>query len=127
MSDDMKRELNGVKAELGRLGGQFAALNADVSVLKTDVSTLKTDVSILKEDVTDIKAVNGRLVLTLVRLEGKFDDMSERMATKDDVSDLRGQVAGLAGKIDGMRLDWASHRLRLEDHEARITGLENQS
>lgn len=69
--------------------------------------------------------MNKRIIGTLVRLEGKFDDMAERMATKDDVAELRGQVAGLAGKVDDMRLDWAKHHVRLDDHEQRLGRLEH--
>lgn len=46
----------------------------------------------MKREIEDIKSINRRIIATLVRLEGKVDDMAERMATKDDLAALHGEM-----------------------------------
>lgn len=98
MSDEMKRELAGLSADVGRMRG---------------------DITEIRGDINDIRAVNRRVIATLVRLEGKFDDMAERMVTKDEFSAVSSRIDGLAGKIDDMRYDWAKHEARIGVLEKR--------
>jgi hypothetical protein len=66
---------------------------------------MKRDIEKLKTDAADARATTLLIIETLVRIESKVDDGLVKMATKDDISLLTGQVSGLAGKIEEMRAD----------------------
>ncbi len=86
------------------------------------------EINRLKAANEDIKSVNRRIIATLVRLEGKVDDMAERMATKDDLaaleSKLTAQIDGLAGKVADFSYSLAVHARLLDEHDSRLKKLE---
>ena len=95
------------------------------------IEAMKHDIEQLKTDMTDVRGTNRRIVATLVRLEGKFDDMAGRMATKDDLSAIKGQLDDFTADIQAARRDrtlqsdsYMAHQKRLDDHEARIKRIE---
>ena len=85
----------------------------------------------VKREIESLKADNRRIIATLVRLEGKMDDMSERMATelatKADISRVMKSVDGLAGQLDDMRFRYAVHSDTLQQHDARLKKLEKRA
>ena len=95
------------------------------------IEAMKQDIEQLKTDMTDVRGTTRRIVSTLVRLEGKFDDMAERMATKDDLNRIKGQLDDFTADIQAARRDRAlqsdaymAHQTRLDDHEARLKRIE---
>ena len=74
----------------------------------------------------DIQAVNRRIISTMIRLEGKIDDMADRMATKDHVAGLTRSVDGLSGSYEDMRYRWAVHADTLGEHSKRLKKLESK-
>lgn len=80
---------------------------------------LQKELAALKSENEDIRSVNRRIIATLVRLEGKVDDLAERMATKDDISEVYRRIDGLGRKVDDMNLRWAVHEDRLARVEKR--------
>ncbi len=107
MSEDMQQQL-------ARMDGRIEGLT-----MKVDGLTMKVDG--LSADFVDMKSIMRRTIATLVRLEGKVDDLAERMATKDDVAAVQKNVLGLAAKVDDMRYDWAKHEVRISALEKRAT------
>lgn len=102
MSEDMRKEMAGLKVEMGALNGRLASVEER-----------------LDSGFAEQRLINRRIIATLVRLEGKVDDLSERMATKDDMSAVNARIDGLCGRIDDMDFRWANH-------EERITALEKR-
>lgn len=95
------------------------------------IEAMKQDIERLKTDMTDVRGTTRRIVATLVRLEGKFDDMAERMATKDDLNVIKTQLDDFSADIQAARRDRAlqsdaymAHQTRLDDHETRLKRIE---
>jgi len=99
------------------------------------IEAMKQNIEQLKTDMTDVRGTTRRIVSTLVRLEGKFDDMAERlateMATKGDINVIKNQLDGFTADIQAARRDRAlqsdaymAHQTRLDDHEARLKRIE---
>ena len=78
--------------------------------------------------VDDLKTVNRRIIATLIRLEGKVDDMSERMATKDDMASLENKlmnhIDGLGSKAEDFNFRIVTQGRAFDDHNARLKKLE---
>ena len=87
---------------------------------------MKRELAALKTEVTDIQTINRRIIATLVRLEGKVDDLAERMATKDNFNTLMTRMDGFAGRLEDMRWSWAVHADILGQHDKRIKRLETR-
>lgn len=116
MSDEMKQDTAAIMEGLKALGARFDDMNARFDGLSARVDA---GFARLDGEVADVRAENRRIIATVVRLEGKMDDMADRMATKDDVSTVLGHVDGLAGRIDDMNLRWANHDDRITAVEKR--------
>lgn len=133
MSEEMKREMKGLKSAVSALEIGFGGLRSDVDGLKKDVSGLKNDVSGLKSDVSGLKSDVGNLAtlarnssVILARLVGDFADMKRNMATKDDISMIMKRIDGFADMLQDSRWDWGKQKVRLDDHEKRISALETK-
>ena len=87
---------------------------------------MKRELTELKTDVEDIKSVNRRIIATLVRLEGKVDDMGERMATKDDIGRVMNHIDGLGAKVEDFNFRLAAQGYALDDHDKRLKKLETK-
>ncbi|MDE2143347.1 MAG: hypothetical protein KGJ84_13135 [Elusimicrobia bacterium] len=92
---------------------------------------MKRDIEKLKTDLADVRGTTRRIAMTLIRIEGKFDDMSERMATKDDINSINNRLDDFTADIQSARRDRAlqsesymTHQRRLDDHEARLKRIE---
>ncbi|GEM_PF-2421715 len=92
------------EAGFARVDARLDVLAADVSMLKSDVSVLKSDVGVLKSDVGVLKSDVLRLERDLQRVERRVIRIDDRLSVIED------QRVGL----------------RLDDHERRITRLEQQ-
>lgn len=95
------------------------------------IEAMKQDIEQLKTDMTDVRGTTRRIVATLVRLEGKVDAIAGRMATKDDLNPIKGQLDDFTADIQAARRDRAlqsdaymAHQTRLDDHEARLKRIE---
>ncbi|MFI5347065.1 MAG: hypothetical protein ACHQ51_11890 [Elusimicrobiota bacterium] len=99
------------------------------------IEAMKKDIEQVKTDMTDVRGTTRRIVSTLIRLEGKVDDISGRMATeiatKLDLNGIKNQLDDFTADIQAARRDRAlqsdaymAHQKRLDDHEARITRIE---
>jgi hypothetical protein len=100
MSDEMKRELDGIKARLvaveKRLGGEIG----------------------------EVKTIVRSIAISVSRLTEKMDTNLQRTATKDDISRLNERLDGFAGKHKDIEFDLAKHQHRLDDYGRRIAKFE---
>lgn len=82
----------------------------------------------VRQEIESLKTVNRRIVATLVRLEGKVDDMAERMATKDDLAQLRSEMNqrsdDLVARFEDLRFRYSVHADTLFTHDKRLKKLE---
>lgn len=87
--------------------------------------------SSLRQDFETLKSVTRRVAATMARLEGKIDDISGRVATKDDLltldSRLCARIDGLAGRIADFDLRQAVQAGTLFDHDTRLRVLEAEA
>ena len=105
MSDEMKQELGG---------------------LKNDLARVKADVSGLKADVIDLKVLARNTAKSVSRLTGDVADMKRDMMTKDHFSLLMKRMDGFADMFQESRWDWGKQKVRLDQHEKRISALESK-
>jgi hypothetical protein len=94
---------------------------------------MKRDIERLKTDMVEVRGTNRRIIATLVRLEGKVDDIVGQMATKDGLDVIKNQLDDFTADIQAARRDRAlqskscmAHQRRLDEHEARITRIETR-
>lgn len=109
MSDEMKRELNGLRTELHDGLGE------------------------LRQDMHEIRSMFRRTMIEVAKLTGTIVDLKHDVATKDDVSLLKGYLDDFAGEVAVSRRertlqDKSFNFLNghLSDHEARLVRLERQ-
>ena len=128
MSEEMKRELSSLKDDVSVLRTDVSVLKTDVNVLKTDVSVLKTDVGGIKSDVGNLTSLARNTAKALSCLIGDIAemkrDMKRDMCTKADFSTLVTRMDGFADMLQDSRWDWGKQKVRLDEHEKRITILE---
>lgn len=103
-------------------------INRELRGVKSAVDGLRSSVDGLHAETADSRAISRRTIATLVRLEGKMDDMAERMATKDDLSAHKSAMDArfddAAKSLDDMRFRWAVHSDTLVQHDKRLKKLE---
>lgn len=89
---------------------------------------MKRELLALKEQVSEVRIVNRRIIATLVRLEGKVDDLSDRMLTKEEFHSFKDSVNrrfdGFAALFEEFRFRWSVHADTLTWHDKRLTRLE---
>jgi hypothetical protein len=129
-----------IRQDVAELKTGVAANTAAISVLDWKVTSSDAKVAGVDAKVadlgamtTDLQGMTRRVILTLVRLEGKMDDMAERMATKEDLKVIKAQLDDFTGDILAARRDRAlqsesfmAGQRRLDDHELRIARLETE-
>jgi chromosome segregation ATPase len=118
MSDDMKRELNGLRAEMNK---GMSDVRHEMGGLRQEMGELRSE---LRHGMDDIRSMFRRTMIHVANMTGDIADMKRDVATKDDISRITGSIAGLSGKVDDMRLDWARSHDRLNEHEMRLDHLE---
>lgn len=87
---------------------------------------MKQDVQKLKTDVAELRGTDRRIALTLTRIEGKVDGVKRDMVTRDDFSTLMKRMDGFSGMLQDSRWDWGKQKVRLDEHERRISSLETK-
>jgi len=117
MSEEMRKEMSGIKSDVGNL-------QKDMGVLKNDVRVLKSDVGVIKSDVVNLSTVARNISMALSRLIGDIADMKRSMASKADISMLVKRMDGFADMLHDSRWDWGKQKVRLDEHEKRISTLE---
>lgn len=121
--DDLNARFDGLSSRFDGLGMRvdagFAAVDARFAKLEARVDAGFAHLNRLDGEIADVRAVNRRIIGTVVRLEGKMDDLTDRVATKDDISTVLGHVDGLAGRIDEMNFCWSNHEERISALEKR--------
>lgn len=85
---------------------------------------MKRELSGLKGDVGNLTTLARNTSMALSRLIGDIADMKRDMATKDDFSMIMKRMDGFADMLQDSRWDWGKQKVRLDDHEKRITALE---
>jgi len=85
---------------------------------------MKQELTAIKTELKELRATDRRIIAMLVRLEGKFDDMGERMATKETVDVISRNVDGLAKQFEEFRFRLAVQSDTLVKHDKRLTKLE---
>jgi uncharacterized phage infection (PIP) family protein YhgE len=124
MSEEMKQKLSGLETKVDALIMDVDVLKTDVGVLKTDVGVLKTDMGTVKSDVIDLKAITRNIAVLTAQVIGDMAEMKRNMATRDDISMLVKRMDGFVDILQDSRWDWGKQKVRLDDHEKRISVLE---
>ncbi len=96
--------------------------------MSDDMQQVRADISDIKAATRSLQDMHYRTMTAVAQMTGDIADikrdMSTKMATKDDIGRLTGQIAGLAAKVDE-RLDWAKHEVRSDEYEKRLSRLED--
>ena len=85
---------------------------------------MKRDLSGLKNDVGNLTTLARNTSKALSRLIRDIADLRRDMSTKDDFSTLMKRMDGFADMLQDSRWDWGKQKVRLDEHEKRITTLE---
>jgi archaellum component FlaC len=113
MSDEMKRELHGVKADIGEVKKRLGRIEANLGGVTSGIDELKSMVR--------------RIASTLTKTNADVNEFKEyaheNFVTKGE---FHSRMDGLSGKVDDMRFDWSKHQVRLDDHDKRMTKLEGR-
>lgn len=124
MSDEMRQELNGVKAAVGALGAQVNALQTDVGILKTDVAGLKTDVA-------GLKTITHNLAVTVTGHTESLARIEQRLTKLDELDGLKKSLEVFTAEIIASRHEraltgksFSDQQATLTDHELRLTRIE---
>lgn len=117
MSNDMRQELNGVKAAVGALGAQVDALQTDVGILKMDVAGLKT--------------ITHNLAVTVIGHTESLARIEKRLTKLDELDGLKKSLEVFTAEIIASRHEraltgksFSDQQATLTDHELRLTRLE---
>ncbi|HAH32590.1 MAG TPA: hypothetical protein DCL44_09795 [Elusimicrobia bacterium] len=127
-------------SEMGKkTNGDKPATQADLTVLKTDiVALMKSDMSKHREATqamlesgltalkTELKADISRVAVGLVKTQAELREVKENMATKADIRTVIGHIDGLTKGLASYEYRLAVRKHQLNDHERRITALEDR-
>jgi len=134
MSDEMRHELNGVKAAVSALGAQMNAMQTTVKTLETDVSALKTDVNTLKADVGEVKTLARNTAIIVAGLAEDTVQIKKQLAKLDELDGVKKCLEVFTSEILASRREHAlagkgfiDQQAALTDHELRLTRLELRS
>jgi len=140
-----KGDLSVLHVEVGQLKGDVEHLKDDVSLLKDDVGHLKNDVSLLKTDVgllkdefrafrsefgsfrIEIREMFRPVMITLAHHTAELADIrgyvKDKLVTREE---FHSRMDGFAGRVDDSDYSSAKNRVRLDEHEKRISALESR-
>ncbi len=142
MNEELNRELSGLKSgmgnlttevrnDIGNLRTEVGGIKSDLGNLRMEVGGIKSDLGNLRMEVGGIKSDLGKLTtlalntaMAVSRQAGDIADLKRDMVTKDDFSTLMGRIDGFAGMLQDSRWDWGKQKVRLDEHEQRISALE---
>jgi chromosome segregation ATPase len=123
MSQDMKREIDGLKARATRYEADVRAFFATVRDIQSDLRAMKSDLSELpgmKKDIQSIKETLRRVAVRAAQTGGDLTELKTyvhgNLVTKGE---FRTQMDGFAGRIDDFRLHMAQQKERLDDLESK--------
>ena len=88
------------------------------------IEEMKRELSGLKSDVGNLAILARNTSKALSRLIGDIADMKRDISTKDDFSTLMKRMDGFSDMLQDSRWDWGKQKVRLDEHERRITTLE---
>lgn len=138
MSEDMKRELNGVKAEVGKVNGRLDHVQGRLDGVEGRLDNVQgqlenvqgrldhveSDLHEIKDLLkTSFRSFAASLTSANARLADLTEYVHDKLVTRVEFHD---RMDGFAGKVDDMRYDWAKHHARLNDHDKRLTRLEGR-
>ncbi len=119
-----KADITALKSDITSVKSDITGLKSDITALKSDITGIKSDIQILR---SDIKEIVTEVVVTHVAQEIEklafmvkrgFDDVHERMATKEELQEVRMELKSDIGSL----INYV--RPQLKDHEVRIHKLE---
>ena len=115
MSDEMKRELNGLRGEVHK---GFDELRREMAGMREDAA----------QDMRGIRAMFRRTMVQVAQLTGDAADIKHEIATnvatKGDVSRILDRMDAFAGSKKDDDFDAAKNVHRLDDHDRRLRRLE---
>ena len=115
MSDEMKRELNALRAEMHKGMGEFR-------------DELRKGRSESRQEMVEIRAIFRRTMIHVARMTGDIadikHDLATSVATKDDISMLYNRMDNFSGSQKDADFNSAKNLHRLDDHGKRLDKLE---
>ena len=107
MSDDMRREMDGLKAAVEKTNALIEGMGARFD--KLDAKVDRTIVTV------------SQLVGSVYELDRKVSGMEIKMVTRDE---FHSRMDGFAGLAEDSRQRWAVHANTLVEHDKRLKKLE---
>jgi chromosome segregation ATPase len=122
-----REDIEKLKTDLKKQLNRFATKD-DLNVVKQDVSVLKQDVSVIKNEIKDIKNLIGELG-NYIRSDGakKDDFVKLRNELKSDAAIFKDEIVHDYVKVQEDFVVVNGWGDKIEDHEERITKLEDCS
>ena len=142
MSDEMKRELNGLRTEMQKgLGGMRHEMGALRDELRKGLSETRQEMGELRgelrkglsesrHDMGEIRSMFRRTMIHVANMTGDIagihHELANNVATKDDVSMLYNHIDEFAGSRKDADFNEAKNVHRLDEHAERLRKLEDR-
>lgn len=134
--DDIKKlkTVFATKQDFKRLETRFSGLERRFGGLEERFGGLERRFGGLEGKVSGLEEGLRNLVKDHVALRSEVEEIKEKMATKDDLRDVKGIAEEVLGEVKAMREEQAAHNQqhedtdqRLDNHERRLKKLESPS
>jgi hypothetical protein len=129
MSDDMKRELNGLRTEMhkgmGEMRQEMGEFRKGLSESRQEIGDLRSE---LRHGLDDIRAMFRRTMIHVANMTGDIagirHELTANVATKNDISMLYNHVDDFAGFRKDSDFNESKNVHRLDEHHDRLKKLE---
>jgi hypothetical protein len=131
MSDEMRRELNGLRAEMRlRMGELHKGMDELRGELRSGLGESRREMGESRREMGELKSMFRRTMIQAARMTGDLaeikHELAANVATKHDVSLLLGRMDKFAGSQRDADFDSAKTAHRLDEHHRRLTRLETR-
>lgn len=124
MSNEMRQELNGVKAAVSALGAQMNAMQTTVQTYETDVSALKADLREVKTLARNTAVIVAGLAEDSVQIKKQLAKLDELDGVKKCLEVFTSEILASRSERTLMGKSFTDQQATLTDHELRLTRIE---
>jgi hypothetical protein len=130
MSEEMRQELNGVKAEVAGLGSRMDRFQASMDGLRSDVDGMKSHLGVADRRLDRLEATTRKIAVVVAGHAEQFDRINEKL-DKISVLDIKKSLDACMAEVIASRNEralmgrsFSDQQETLVDHELRLTRLE---
>lgn len=128
MSDDMKREISGLRNEMHKsIGALRDELRNGLGESRKEMGELRSE---LRHGLDDIRAMFRRTMIHVANMTGDIagirHELATNVATKNDVSMLFDRIDDFAGFRKDSNFNESKNVHRLDEHDDRLKKLEGR-